>query len=83
MLMSPITKAAMPEIPAATIAIGANGAGPTPRRAGAIKIQNNTKSRMKAAAKPTDHLPKELFGRILIRTMLSYATMWVEVKISE
>jgi hypothetical protein len=26
---------------------------------------------MKAAAKPTDHLPKEAFGRILIRTFLT------------
>jgi len=51
------------------------------RRTDAAKVWNNTKSRMKAAAKPTDHLPKELFGRILIRTMLSYATMWVEVNV--
>ena len=56
------------------------------RRTDAAKVWNNMKSRMKAAAKPTDHLPRELLGRILIRrilirTMLSYATMWVEVNV--
>ena len=79
-LMSPVIKAAMNEIPMATFAIKirANGPGSLPSL---VKTANNIELRMKAAAKPTDHLPKELFGRILIRTMLSYATMWVEVNI--
>lgn len=36
---------------------------------------------MKAAAKPTDHLLKELFGSTLMGIMLSYAIMWVEVNV--
>jgi hypothetical protein len=51
------------------------------RRTDAAKVWSNTLSRMKAATKPTDNLPKELFGRILIRTMPSYATMGFEINV--
>jgi len=65
MLMRPVTKAVMPEIPKATVTIGPTGPGPTPPSP--VKTAHNAKSRMKAAARPTDHLPKEVFGRMLIR----------------
>ena len=70
MLMSPVIKAAMNEIPMATFAIKirANGPGSPPNL---VKTANNMESRMKAAARPTDHLPKEVFGRILIRTFIT------------
>jgi hypothetical protein len=58
----------MPEIPKAAIAMARIGLNPTPPSP--IKTANNMESRMKAAARPTDHLPNEVFGRILIRTML-------------
>jgi hypothetical protein len=65
-LMSPVIKAARNEIPMETfdIKIRANGPGSPPNL---VKTANNMESRMKATARPTDHLPKELFGRILIR----------------
>ena len=53
--MSPVTRAAMPEIPEVAFAIGATGPGPRPPRA--TKTRNNTLSKMLAAARPTDHLP--------------------------
>jgi hypothetical protein len=65
-LVIPVIKAAMNEIPMAMLAIKirANGPGSPPSL---VKTVNKIESRMKAAAKPTAHLPRELFGRILIR----------------
>jgi len=60
----------MPEIPKATVAITIKATAPGPTPPSPVKTANNMESRMKAAARPTDHLPKELFGRILIRTSL-------------
>jgi hypothetical protein len=70
MLMSPVIKAAMNEIPMTMFAIKirANGPGSPPSL---VKTANNTENRMKAAARPTDHLAKELFGRILIRMVFT------------
>ena len=90
--MSPVTKAAMPEaspiikatmreMPMATTAIEGGRTGAPGLGRGGVTKPLTTEIRMKAATKPTDHLPKQVFGRILIRTMLSYATMWVEVNI--
>jgi hypothetical protein len=68
MLMSPVIKAAMPEIAKATVAITIIATVPGPTPPSPVKTANNMESRVKAAARPTDQLPKELFGRILIRT---------------
>jgi len=55
----------MNEIPMTTLTkkIRANGPGSPPSP---VKTANKIESRMKAAARPTDHLPKELFGRMPI-----------------
>jgi len=79
--MSPVTKAAMPEIPKIIVAITIGATGPGPAPPSPVKTANNTESRVKAAARPTDHLPNEVFGRILIRTVVSYTSMWVEVNV--
>ena len=68
--MNPVTKAAMPEIPKVTVAIMIKATGPGPTPPSPVKTPNNIESRTKAAARPTDHIPNEVFGRILIRTML-------------
>jgi len=70
--MSPVTKAAMPDVPKIKVAIKMGATGPDPTPPSAVKTENNMESRMKAAAKPTDHLPNEVFGRIVIRTVVSY-----------
>jgi len=44
---------------------------PGPNGSKPIKTSDNTKNRMEAITKPTDHLPKEVFGKIPICMMES------------
>ena len=71
-LMRPVTKAA-PDMPARTIvkARARTGLNPGPSGSKPIKTSDNAKNRMKAIAKPTDHLPQEVLGKTLICTMES------------
>ena len=67
-LTSPITRAAMPEIRQVKPSIIAPR---LPRSMPSSRTKTNIRSTMQTAAKPTDHLPKEVFGRILIRTFIT------------
>jgi hypothetical protein len=74
MPISPVTKAATPQVPAISIGTVSRrllkNVSP-PRWPERTRIRNNAKNRMKAAIKPTDHLPQEVFGNTAIRTILS------------
>ena len=69
-LMSPVTKEHMPEIQRAIKKI-LSSTEPGLNSKTFCKRMFNTPTRMKAAARPIDHLPKEVFGRILIRTFIT------------
>jgi len=73
-LMSPVTKVPMPEIQRATkkilSSIEPELNSRTLQALGPKSIFNTT-TRMNAAARLTDHLPKEVFGRIVIRMFIT------------
>jgi len=71
-LMRPVADAA-PNMPARTIvkARARTGLDPGPSGSKPVKTSDNAKNRTEAITKPTDHLPKEVFGNTLICTMES------------
>jgi hypothetical protein len=72
--ISPVTKAATPQVPARSIGTVSRRLlknASSPRCPETTRMINNAKNRMKAAIKPTDHLPKEVFGKTVIPIILS------------
>jgi hypothetical protein len=74
-LMSPVTKEPMTEIPTAakTVLRPTEPDGMTGKTARLPKTMPNTRSRIMAAARLTDHLPKEVFGRTVIRMFITFS----------
>jgi hypothetical protein len=72
MLMRPVIKAA-PDMLARMIvkATARTKLDPGPNCSKPIRTSAKTKNNILAIAKPTDHLPKEVFGRILMCTKKS------------
>jgi len=69
-LMSPVTKEPMPEIQRATKKI-LSATEPGAKSTLCDKRMFDTTTTMKTAARPTDHLLKEVFGKILIRIFIT------------